>query len=198
MKRLTEIESRPHNIGFAIWRVKCYYETFVQDSTSVILLNFCAKMPPHRKAVNRCMQYEEIDDFNRVLFFLLSCQMDNQSIYLFGKWTLEKSEIEQLNIYGINETIPIKSTFEFEKDSMVIIENIVNKKKWTLSFKMTVQDDTIGKDNFFPGYRIKKLSADSLILVSKYRKEWTELPKPNEFGENLTLFEPYELLLTKK
>src|SRR5690554_1802312 len=34
-------------------RVKCYYETFVQDSTSVILLNFCAKMPPHRKAVNR-------------------------------------------------------------------------------------------------------------------------------------------------
>ena len=55
MIKLTEIESRPHNIGFAIWRVKCYYETFVQDSTSVILLNFCAKMPPHRKAVNRCM-----------------------------------------------------------------------------------------------------------------------------------------------
>ena len=53
MIKLTEIESRPHNIGFAIWRVKCYYETFVQDSTSVILLNFCAKMPPHRKAVNR-------------------------------------------------------------------------------------------------------------------------------------------------
>lgn len=56
MIKLTEIESRPHNIGFAIWRVKCYYETFVQDSTSVILLNFCAKMPPHRKAVNRCRQ----------------------------------------------------------------------------------------------------------------------------------------------
>src|SRR5690606_38397529 len=60
MIKLTEIESRPHNIGFAIWRVKCYYETFVQDSTSVILLNFCAKMPPHRKAVNRYIELDKL------------------------------------------------------------------------------------------------------------------------------------------
>ncbi len=31
------------NIGLAIWRLKCFYETFVQGSTAVILLNFCAK-----------------------------------------------------------------------------------------------------------------------------------------------------------
>jgi len=41
------------NIGLAIWRLKCFYETFVQGSTAVILLNFCAKNPPHRQAENR-------------------------------------------------------------------------------------------------------------------------------------------------
>ena len=38
------------NIGLAIWRLTCFYETFVQGSTAVILLNFCAKNPPHRQA----------------------------------------------------------------------------------------------------------------------------------------------------
>ena len=38
------------NIGLAIWRLKCFYETFVQGSTAVILLNFSAKNPPHRQA----------------------------------------------------------------------------------------------------------------------------------------------------
>ena len=42
------------NIGLAIWRLKCFYETFVESSSSVILLNFCAKNPPHRQAENRC------------------------------------------------------------------------------------------------------------------------------------------------
>ncbi len=32
------------NIGLAIWRLKCFYETFVQGSTAVILLNFSAKI----------------------------------------------------------------------------------------------------------------------------------------------------------
>jgi hypothetical protein len=41
------------NIGLAIWRLKCFYETFVQNSTAVILLNFCDKNPPHRQAENR-------------------------------------------------------------------------------------------------------------------------------------------------
>ncbi len=44
------------NIGLAIWRLKCFYETFVQGSTAVILLNFCAKNPPHRQAEKRCVQ----------------------------------------------------------------------------------------------------------------------------------------------
>ena len=41
------------NIGLAIWRLKCFYETFVQGSTAVILLNFCAKNPRLRKAAKR-------------------------------------------------------------------------------------------------------------------------------------------------
>lgn len=41
------------NIGLAIWRLTCFYETFVQGSTAVFLLNFCAKNPPHRQAEKR-------------------------------------------------------------------------------------------------------------------------------------------------
>ena len=47
------------NIGLAIWRLKCFYETFVQGSTAVILLNFCAKSPPHRQAENRYIKLSE-------------------------------------------------------------------------------------------------------------------------------------------
>ena len=49
----SEIKSRTANIGLAIWRLKSFYETFVQGSTAVILLNFCAKNPPHRQAEKR-------------------------------------------------------------------------------------------------------------------------------------------------
>jgi len=38
------------NIGLAIWRLKCFYETLLQGSTAVILLDFCTKNPPHRQA----------------------------------------------------------------------------------------------------------------------------------------------------
>ncbi|WP_299289134.1 hypothetical protein [uncultured Mucilaginibacter sp.] len=41
------------NIGLAIWRLKCFSETFVQGSTAVIILSFCAKNPPHRQAEKR-------------------------------------------------------------------------------------------------------------------------------------------------
>jgi hypothetical protein len=36
------------------WRLKCYYEIFVQNSTVVILLNFSANNPPLRQYPNRC------------------------------------------------------------------------------------------------------------------------------------------------
>jgi hypothetical protein len=47
------MKKRPHNIGLAIWRLKCFYDTFVQGSTAVILLNFCGENPPHRQAEKR-------------------------------------------------------------------------------------------------------------------------------------------------
>jgi len=49
-------KQRPANIGLAIWRLRCFYETFVQGSTLGILMNFGAKNPPHRQAENRYKQ----------------------------------------------------------------------------------------------------------------------------------------------
>ena len=46
-------EGRRHNIGFAKWRVQCFYDSLVQGSSSVFQLNICAKNPPLRKAENR-------------------------------------------------------------------------------------------------------------------------------------------------
>ena len=48
-----------YNIGLTIWRLKCFYETFVQGSKAVILLNFCAKNPPHRQAQIRYMPLQD-------------------------------------------------------------------------------------------------------------------------------------------
>ena len=46
-------EARTANIGFAKWRVKCFYDSLVQGSSSVFQLNICAENPPLRKAENR-------------------------------------------------------------------------------------------------------------------------------------------------
>ena len=45
--------ARTHNIGLAIWRLTCLYETFMQDSAFVLRMKFIAKNPPHRQAENR-------------------------------------------------------------------------------------------------------------------------------------------------
>ena len=44
------------------WRQKCYYETFVLNSTAVILLNFSANNPPLR-------QYPKRQAVKKVIFF---------------------------------------------------------------------------------------------------------------------------------
>jgi len=54
---MTDRRTPAGNIGLAIWRLKCFYETFVQASTAGILLKISAKNPPHRQAENRCTQY---------------------------------------------------------------------------------------------------------------------------------------------
>ena len=46
-------EGRSANIGFAKWRVQCFYDSLVQGSTFGILMNICAEIPPLRKAENR-------------------------------------------------------------------------------------------------------------------------------------------------
>lgn len=46
-------EGRSANIGFAKWRVKCFYDSLVQSSSSVFQMNICAENPPLRKAEKR-------------------------------------------------------------------------------------------------------------------------------------------------
>ncbi len=46
-------EARLPNIGFAKWRVQCFYDSLVQGSSSVFQMNICAENPPLRKALNR-------------------------------------------------------------------------------------------------------------------------------------------------
>jgi hypothetical protein len=42
--RATKDRTPAGNSGLAKWRVTCFYETFVQGSTAVILLKFCTKI----------------------------------------------------------------------------------------------------------------------------------------------------------
>lgn len=44
------------NIGFALWGLTCFVETFVQGSNFVLRMNSSAKNPPQRKAPNRYLQ----------------------------------------------------------------------------------------------------------------------------------------------
>lgn len=50
---MNERRTPAHNIGFALWGLTCFYDTFVQSSTFVLRMNICAKNPPQRKAENR-------------------------------------------------------------------------------------------------------------------------------------------------
>ncbi|MCU0440440.1 MAG: hypothetical protein MUC49_21315 [Raineya sp.] len=50
---MNERRTPAHNIGFALWGLTGFYDTFVQGSTFVLRMNICAKYPPQRKAENR-------------------------------------------------------------------------------------------------------------------------------------------------
>ena len=48
----------------AVWRnggCSASYDNFVQGSSAVLRLNFCAKNPPLRQAAKRCAQYYRRD-----------------------------------------------------------------------------------------------------------------------------------------
>jgi hypothetical protein len=47
------------NIGFAKWRVQCFYDSLVQSSSSVFQMNICTENPPLRKAENRYVPFEQ-------------------------------------------------------------------------------------------------------------------------------------------
>lgn len=75
-----QTRSTVHNIGLAIWRLKCFYETFVQGSTAVIQLNFCAKNPPHRQAEKRyrqARQTEQMKTYGKNVFLFFANAQEN-------------------------------------------------------------------------------------------------------------------------
>lgn len=55
-KPADEKEHRSDNTGFAKWRVKRFYDSLLQGSSSVFQMKFCGENPPLRKARNRCTQ----------------------------------------------------------------------------------------------------------------------------------------------
>ena len=44
-------EGRTANIGFAKWRLTCFYDSFVQGSSSVFQMNICAENPLLRRVL---------------------------------------------------------------------------------------------------------------------------------------------------
>lgn len=46
---MNERRTPAHNIGFALWGLTCFYDTFVQGSTFVLRMNICAKNPHNAK-----------------------------------------------------------------------------------------------------------------------------------------------------
>lgn len=56
LKFTNEGSMQAANIGLAILRLKCFYETFVQGSTLGILIKFFAKHPSHLQAQKSSIQ----------------------------------------------------------------------------------------------------------------------------------------------
>jgi hypothetical protein len=54
--KLTAERKTPYNSGLAIWRAKCFVETFVVKQTFVLRMNNSAINPPHRQAAKRYRQ----------------------------------------------------------------------------------------------------------------------------------------------
>jgi hypothetical protein len=52
----TENRSTTANIGLPQWGLTCCYDSLVLNRSAVLLLNFCAKIPPLRQAENRWWQ----------------------------------------------------------------------------------------------------------------------------------------------
>jgi hypothetical protein len=75
MMTIAKTQCRTANIGLAIWRLKRFYETFVQGSTAVILMNFSAKIR-HIAKPKTVSSKPKSDFFSQGLLTL-----DNNSVY---------------------------------------------------------------------------------------------------------------------
>jgi hypothetical protein len=155
--------------------------------------------------------------FLTILTSLLACQVDTDSLRVKGNWKLSRSDMSPLNFYGVNFDIEQNAKLSFEENGIIQVESLLIDSIATIEYRIVkdtiieyfsyyneIKTDTtsiiyIGKKNDLKfGYRIKLLTLDSMILVSKFRKELLVLPEPNEFGTSPEFFEYYEILLTKE
>ena len=152
-----------------------------------------------------------------VYLILIGCKSNLTPSLENSEWRILQSEKLPFNIYGVDFELVLGTKMCFKENQMVKISHpeksyssIVNYKfvKDTLisyfdrNFKIKRELTNViyfGKaDNMMFEYRIKKINSDSLILISQYRKEILELPKPNEFDTKQDLFNDYQLFLIKE
>lgn len=151
-----------------------------------------------------------------VLALFISCATKSDSLEITGTWVLNNLENKSINIYGVEDDIMNQAKLKFRADNLVEINNPDQKITWTLDYKIVrdtvvqlivnytsfITDTTtmvfIGTDELMPGYRVKKLTQDSLVLITRYKKAWLELPEPNEFGTKPDLLEEHEIILMRE
>lgn len=128
-----------------------------------------------------------------------SC-LESQESSLIGTWTITDSERKPLNFYGIDEDLAIESLITFRADSTVVFTSSESDNTWTMSYNLT-QDTSkiiyIGNNELMIGYRIKKIEGDKIELLTKYKKSWHELPRPNDFGSNSDFHDDYQISIVK-
>ena len=86
------MRSTTTNIGFAKWRVQCFYDSLVQGSSSVFQMNICAENPPLRKAEKRCLQYVDGIPTYRISLKLNLYEILKLNCLNLGKLNIENSK----------------------------------------------------------------------------------------------------------
>lgn len=152
-----------------------------------------------------------------IVFILFSCQVNNHIPNEKGTWTLSQYETETLNIHGIEEELAIGTSFIFEDSGFVRIKNPSEDTYSTVNYQ--IHQDTIiprfvdfsryyldtltiiyiGKEELKYGYIVEKMTVDTMILISKYKKPSMQLPEPNKFGQDMDTnwLKEYKIILTK-
>lgn len=140
------MEARRHNIGFAIWRLNCFYKTFVQGSRIGILLNFCAKfLAPSPSPKTLCSMKKQMKYIIAILLimppFLIIAQIESGwKIYKSDSLKVEKFRDEgRIKSVGTYTNGQKKYLRYLDKSQMLDTVNYFSKEQILIS-KVNYQD----------------------------------------------------------